>query len=97
MTPSQEKRIKQIREMYFDSYSFGSPENYEIKYEDINDGEYFVSFVIEVGRKNDGNSMASLICRDRDHFFIYKRGRVEKIGEYADGKVKVKKCKNIIR
>jgi hypothetical protein len=51
--------------------------NQEIKISEIDDKNYFVSFSIEVGMPNDEGTAASLICRDRRHFFIGKRGGIK--------------------
>ena len=73
MTKSQERAIARIerlvqKELYNDEY--------EIKEWDVHENEYFVSLVVETGRKNDEGTLASIICRDRAHLFIGKRGGI---------------------
>ena len=50
--------------------------HYEVKIEEVQDCGHFVSFVIEVGMFDDEGTMAEIICRNRRHFFIGKRGGV---------------------
>jgi hypothetical protein len=49
---------------------------YEIKIEEVEDCGHFVSLVLEVGMVDDEGTMAEIICRNRRHFFIGKRGGV---------------------
>lgn len=51
--------------------------NQEVKYYKADDKGDFVSFVIETGIPNDEGTAASLLCRDRRHFFIGKRGGIQ--------------------
>ena len=73
MTKAQEQAIKKIRKLAEDHlYS----DSYEIKEWDIKENEYFVSVVVETGMKNDEGTLASILCRDRAHLFIGKRGGI---------------------
>lgn len=74
MTNSQIKtlvRVLHMAEVF--SYAKGK---YEIKRYEVNECEYFVSVVLEVGRINDEGTWGELIGRDRVHLFIGKRGGI---------------------
>ena len=73
MTKSQEMKVNMIRkqaENLHHSYS----SDYEIKQWEVEENEYFVSVIVEVGLKNDEDSLASILCRDRLQVFIGKKG-----------------------
>lgn len=74
MTNSQIKKLVQVLHM---AQIFAYDENYEIKYYEVEEWEHFVSVVLEVGMKNDEGTYASVLCRDRVHLFIYKKGRIQ--------------------
>lgn len=73
-TKLQEKAIARIKKLA--ENMMGHPDKYEIKQFDIDENEYFVSVVVEVGRKNDEGTLAEVFCRDRAHLFIGKRGGI---------------------
>jgi hypothetical protein len=60
----------------------------EVKFSNIEDKKYFISFVIETGMPNDEGTAASLICRDRRHFFIGKRGGIKLVSVSQSMKTK---------
>ena len=72
MTNAQERSLKKIRQLVEKDLYNGK---YEIKVWDVNENEYFVSLVVEYGRKNDEGTLA-VFARDRAHLFIGKRGAV---------------------
>ena len=73
---------KQARALYrilkgaetFD-YSRGAG-TYEIKEYKVEETEYFLSVVLEVGMIGDEGTMAQVFCRDRVHLFVGKRGGI---------------------
>lgn len=87
MTPSQEKRISQIKELYLYYHSYGSDKDrYEVKKFEVNpispeQKRSIYSVVIEVGLKGDEGTTASIYCRNRNHFFIGRRGKIEVVKE----------------
>lgn len=77
MTDKQERAIKMLERRAREELFFGSDKDrYEIKTLDVKENEYFVSVVIETGLKDDEGTMASIICRDRAHVFVGKRGGI---------------------
>lgn len=76
MTKAQEATIERMRKEAERCFSYGRPESYEIKYFTVKEYPEFVSLVIVSGRKGDEGTMAELVCRDRVHLFIGKRGGV---------------------
>ena len=78
MTKQQERRIAQIENYMLSLHCRRNGENdYEIKYRQADQlTENIVSLVVEVGMKNDEGTYAALLCRDRIHVFIGKKGGV---------------------
>lgn len=77
MTKSQAKAVEMIRKEAERTLFFGSDKSiYEFKEWTVEEGEYFVNVVLEVGRKGDEGTMAAIVCRDRAQFFIGKRGGI---------------------
>ena len=76
MTDGQAKALCRVLKMAetFD-FSHGKGE-YEIKEYEVKDCEYFLSVVIETGMVGDEGTMASILCRNRVHLFIGKRGGI---------------------
>ncbi len=69
MTDRQERmvnRIKREAEECFDSY--------EIKNFEVEENEFFVSVLIEIGTPGDEGTLAEAFCRYRVLVFIGKRG-----------------------
>lgn len=73
MTRAQETAVKRIRHLT-DGLLFG--DNFEIKEWEVEDCGSFVAVTVETGLKNDKGTMASILCRDRAHLFIGKRGGI---------------------
>lgn len=48
-----------------------------------------VSVVVEVGRKGDEGTLASVLCRTRGHFFVSRLGKIQAVD--PSDKVKAKK------
>lgn len=90
MTNAQEKTLYRVLKMAneFD-YSRGKGE-YEIKRYEVDDCEYFISVVIETGIIGDEGTLASVLCRDRVHLFIGKRGGIT-YPCYKNGKHMIKR------
>ena len=76
MTKSQERAIERIRKLaekeMNESFKDGEIKNWEVE-----ENEYFVSVVVEIGGKNDEGTMAEIFCRDRAQLFVYKRGGIK--------------------
>lgn len=66
-------RILKMAESF--DYSRGNG-RYEIKQYDVKEFPTFLSVVIEVGMTGDEGTLASVICRDRAHVFVGKRGGI---------------------
>lgn len=86
MTNSQIKTLIKVLHMAEElNYKKGS---YEIKEYEVTELECgLVSVVLETGRKGDEGTLAELICRQRVHLFIGKRGGIT----YYDKNVKSKR------
>lgn len=76
VTESQAKALCNILKLAdkFD-YSHGKG-GYEIKQYEVTWSEYFLSVVLEVGAVGDEGTLAAIICRDRVHLFVGKRGGI---------------------
>lgn len=76
MTNSQMREVERIRkialEMAKDLHTNG-----EIKKWEVDENEFFVNVVVEVGSVSDEGTMAAVICRERCQLFIGKRGGVK--------------------
>lgn len=89
MTREQEIKVKEIEKIMIGLV--GHPETKEIKeekIEELNHGQ--VLMVIEVGNIGDEGTMASIICRDRDHVFIGPKGGCYTYSKARSGKNKGK-------
>lgn len=73
MTAAQERAVKRIRKLAENCFYSDA---WEIKEWEVNENEYFVSVIVEIGHKNDEGTLAAIICRDRAHLFIGKRGGI---------------------
>lgn len=73
MTNSQEKAVARIRNLAEKWASEGFADG-EIKEWEVEENEYFVSVVVEIGGKGDEGTLAEYIARDRAHIFVGKRG-----------------------
>ena len=78
MTREQERVINQVRNYMLTRYGKREGDlRYEMKQEQIEDIGYgVVSVVFETGMINDEGTWAEIICRDRVHLFIGKKGGV---------------------
>ena len=72
MTKSQEKAIERIRKLVESEIR----DRYEIKVWEIKEYETFVSVYVVYGLKNDEGTLAQLVCRDKAHLFVGKRGGI---------------------
>ena len=72
MTNSQENAIERIRKLV----ESGLRDSQEIKVWEIKEYETFVSVYVVYGLKNDEGTLAELICRDKAHLFVGKRGGI---------------------
>jgi hypothetical protein len=75
MTHHQEKAVNRIKDMIKTEF-FTCHREAELKEFDVNENEYFVSVVFEVGGKNDEGTLASIFCRERGQVFIGPRGGI---------------------
>lgn len=74
MTREQERTVELIRKEAQKQFFYG--DKYEFKEFDVEENEYFVSVVAEVGLIGDEGTFAAVFCRDRVHLFVGKRGGV---------------------
>lgn len=66
MTPAQVAALEEFKREFIRAHAGHRQDEYEIKTESqslMSTGD--VAYVIELGRKNDENTMASVFCRDR--------------------------------
>lgn len=79
MTGRQTEAIEKIKNQIVAKKSNGYPEECEFKTFDVKVliPNRLISLVVEYGRKGDEGTYASLMCRDRRHFMIRKRGGIE--------------------
>lgn len=88
MTKSQERVIERIRTEVLKTFDFSNGKGeYEYKQFEVHDCKYFIAVVAEVGRINDEGTLASMLCRNRVHLFIGKRGAITYPVNTKDGKV----------
>ena len=101
MTREQESVINAIEAYMLHRYVIGKRDDekrYEIKYKQVDPiTENTISLVIETGLIGDEGTLAAILCRDRIHVFVGKKGGVRcyvtarsgprkgKIVEYVDG------------
>lgn len=76
MNKKQSKVIELLKEAILKNNTYDQNNPAEIKKCEINDGEFFVSLFITVGRPNDEGTMAEILCRESRQIFIGKRGGV---------------------
>lgn len=77
MNKAQERAVERIRTGAFEAFDHSRGEGkYEIKKFEVNEHEYFVSVYAVVGMVGDEGTMAEIICRNKVHFFVGKRGGV---------------------
>lgn len=74
MTKEQERSIKLIERKAMDILFYGK--DYEFKKFEVEENEYFVSLVFEVGAIGDEGTLAAVFCRDYGHVWIGKRGGI---------------------
>lgn len=75
MTNSQKKALNNIKRLA-EEHMNSCFKDGELKQWDVEENEYFVSVVVEIGGKNDEGTLAEVFCRDRAHLFIGKHGGV---------------------
>lgn len=75
MTKSQQKMVERIRKDA-ERMTKELHKNGEFKTWEIDENEYFVSVYVVVGGVGDEGTLAGVICRERCHLFIGKRGGV---------------------
>ena len=73
MTRQQAWAITKIKDMIKAEF-FPCHREAEIKMFDVNENEYFVSVVFEVGGKNDEGTLAEIFCREHGQVFVGPRG-----------------------
>lgn len=76
ITKQQAKAIEKIKRLAETLFGERHADKYEIKQFDIDENEYFVAVVVEVGMKDDEGTMAEIYCRDRAQLFIGPRGGI---------------------
>lgn len=75
MTNSQEKALNKIKRLA-EKWANDGFKDGELKEWNVEEDEYFVSVVVEIGGKNDEGTWAEVVCRDRAQLFIGKCGGV---------------------
>ena len=86
MTKAQEIKIKAIQNEVMEDWV---RPGYELKNWEVNENEYFVSVVVEVGLIGDEGTFASILARNHAHIFIGKNGGLT----YPTKKGKIKRLK----
>ena len=76
MTQAQERALQIIRRCAEEQLFFGGKDKYEFKQWKVDENEYFVSVILEVGLIGDEGTMASIYARDRALLFVGKRGGI---------------------
>ena len=72
MTKSQEKAIERIRKLVeADLHDWRDIKRWEVK-----EYEFFVSVYVEYGCKGDEGTLAEVLCRNKAHLFVGKRGGI---------------------
>lgn len=82
MNAIQERETVRFAEHFLSNHSYGDGDRYELKelrVEDMGNGR--ISIVVESGMKEDEGTMAAILCRDRIHVFMGKRGGLTRINE----------------
>lgn len=77
MTASQAAAIEAIRERIIELRNRGFAQNYEFKHFEVRQRQGYVSLTVEIGRKGDEGTMASIYCRDRRIIAVGPRGGLE--------------------
>ena len=75
MTKSQERALNKIKRLA-EKWANEGFEDGELKKWDVEENEYFVSVIVEIGGKNDEGTQAEVFARDRAQLFIGKCGGV---------------------
>ena len=75
MTKSQERALNKIKRLA-EKWANEGFEDGELKKWDVEENEYFVSVIVEIGGKNDEGTWAEVVCRDRAQLFIGKCGGI---------------------
>lgn len=71
MTKAQERSVAKIRRQAETEFNWT-----EVKEFEVTENEYFVSVCAVIGMPDDEGTMAAILCRDRIHVFIGKRGAI---------------------
>ena len=75
MTKSQERALNKIKRLA-EKWASEGFEDGELKEWNVEENEYFVSVIVEIGGKNDEGTQAEVFARDRAQLFIGKCGGV---------------------
>lgn len=75
MTRHQQRVIDRIKSLCHSEF-FTCHKDAEFKKFEVNEYDTFVSVYAIVGGKNDEGTMASVLCRERIHLFVGKRGGI---------------------
>lgn len=75
MTKSQERALNKIKRLAEKWANEGFKDG-ELKEWNVEENEYFVSVIVEIGGKNDEGTQAEVFARDRAQLFIGKCGGV---------------------
>lgn len=77
MNKAQERAVERIRTGAFEAFDHSRGKGtYEYKQFTVNENKHFVSVIAEVGMIGDEGTLASIVCRDRVHLFVGKRGGI---------------------
>ena len=91
MTNAQEKAVARIKKLAETLHSYHA-DRYEIKEWKVEENEFFVEVIVEVGMKDDEGTMASIFCRERAQLFIRKCGGIT-YPVYKNGRCYTKRFK----
>lgn len=93
MNAKQQQAIEDFKKEAFRRHCNGKPDTHEFKCIEVKELEGgIVSLIVEIGRKGDEGTAASLFARDRYHVFIWDRGGLRaltKTGKWVKGWRKV--------
>lgn len=72
MTKQQEQKVNKIKQAAI--LEWARNKDYEIKTWKVEDCEFSVSVVVEVGLKGDEGTLAAILGRNRAHIFVGPKG-----------------------
>jgi hypothetical protein len=96
MTKSQENKLNWVKSEA-ERLAKELHRNGEIKQFTVEDCKYFLSVIVEVGDVGDeDNFIQRLVCRERAHLFIYKKGGIKYSKRNSNHSVYLKKNEGLL-